>query len=671
MRLRGPSLRLTAMLAGLGISLVVLGISVTVGNNIGQQTAKASASYQTIFSRRGALEATVTAPGVVTANKDVNLTFQVNGVVNKVSVNVGQIVKKDDPLAQLDTRELELNVSLNQAHLKEAQSRLEVVKTTSAKDLITAEANLRQAKARLEQVRNGNSTNPQINIAKAELDRAQADYDKLVGVPNANDIAAADATLKQAKANLEILKAGPDGQALKKANAVLDAATQNFGRVKSDKANAKEQARINRDLTQKTFEAADVAYKKIVDQNHNPDGTFKANLTQAAQDAETKAKADLDKAKADYDKAKADYDNASNQETLAVNEAQALIDQSQADLDKLKAGVGVQAIIIGEAEVDKAQAFLNKAKQGPTRDQIAAAQADLNKAKANLDKLNGGGTDKDLTIAQADVDKAQAVLDDLNKGPKAAELSQAQAGVDAADSSLKQAQLKLDQGTLKAPFDGVISSVNVMPGQSVGFVAAGAATSVAGTVGMVDMSNLSLNLTVNESDITRLKLDQDARINLDAVGKDQLFLGKVSFISPKPSPLTSNTNGYQVTVKLDYTPGSSSPVPTKVGVKPGMSGSVKLIVDRRNDILLVDNKALKKLGTDTIVEVLDKNGQLFVVPVATGVTGEKETEILEPSLLRPNDQLVLGIALDSSRGIKEALQLHPTLTPEASPAPKN
>ncbi len=678
MKISGQTLRITAIIAGLGVSLVILGVAIIVGNNIGNQTVTAAATYQTSTVKRGSIEAVVNAPGVVKAARDLNLTFQVNGIVSQVQVVPGQVVKKNDLLAQLDTRELDLGVSLAQSRLKEAQAKLELIKTTSAKDLITAQANLKQAQARLENARAGNSTRPEVAAAKADLDKAQAEYQRLTGQPNANDIAVAEANLKQANAKLEQLKAGPDGQALKKAEAVLEGAKQNFIKVKSDKANSKEIARINRDQAQKNSDQADAAYKKIYEQNHNADGSLKANVTQAQQEAEAKAKSDMDKAHSDLDRAKSELTNAEQQEIAGVNEAQALVNQTQADLDQLKAGPGAQAIIGAQAEVEKAQAFLNKAKEGPTRAQIAAAQADLDKAKANYDKLTGGGTDRDIAIAQAEVEKAQAILDDLNKGPKAAELNQAQAGLEGADNALKQAQLKLEQAALRAPFDGIVNTVNMLPGQSVGFVAAGLATSNAGTIGLLDMTSLQVELTVGDSDVVRLKTAQTARITLDVIGKDKPLEGTVTYIATKPSPLLNQpgVNGYQVLVQLKSSGSIATATtlndPLSLGIKPGMSGNVRLVTAKKADALVIPNKALKKLGSDNIVEVLGKNGQLIVVPIKLGAIGETESEILEPSLLRPTDQIVLGIALGSKsiRENNENIELKATATPGLNLSPK-
>jgi multidrug efflux pump subunit AcrA (membrane-fusion protein) len=81
---------------------------------------------------------------------------------------------------------------------------------------------------------------------------------------------------------------------------------------------------------------------------------------------------------------------------------------------------------------------------------------------------------------------------------------------------------------------------------------------------------------------------------------------------------------------------------------------------------------LKKLGSDNIVEVVGKNGQLIVVPVKLGTVGETDSEILEPSLLRPTDQIVLGIALGSKsiRESSENLELKATATPGLNLSPK-
>jgi membrane fusion protein, macrolide-specific efflux system len=139
-----------------------------------------------------------------------------------------------------------------------------------------------------------------------------------------------------------------------------------------------------------------------------------------------------------------------------------------------------------------------------------------------------------------------------------------------------------------------------------------------------------LQVVVNlaEIDSVRVKDNQAAQISLDAL-PDLALDGKVTQIWPA-GVLTQGVVNYPVTVQLTNPPAS---------VKTGMSANVNIVVDERDNVLMVPNRAVRAQGRQKLATVLFE-GQQMQVPVQTGLSNDTMTEIT--SGLKEGDTVVLN-----------------------------
>jgi HlyD family secretion protein len=330
--------------------------------------------------------------------------------------------------------------------------------------------------------------------------------------------------------------------------------------------------------------------------------------------------------------------------------------EAQASLENLQAGPSQEAIASAQAVVDKAQADYDRAQAGgPTQDEINAAQSDINQARAELDRLNKGGNPNDIQVAQAEVDKYTQEVQALSKGASATDLAQAQGELDQATAQVKQAQLKIGQLNLLAPFNSVVESINVSPGQAV------APGPVAIT--LVDLSKPSFEARVNESSIQRIKQGQAVRITFEGIRgvRSDPFKGKVTLISTSlknsttggstqdsrnlntPAPVigvnslntpAADQSGFPVTILLDQDNELTS-------LKPGMSGRARFVLGNKPDALLVPKIAIRSLEVGPVVDGIIPDGLVVATPVTLGLIGDDYVEILDSGLLREGDKIVL------------------------------
>lgn len=173
------------------VSIVVLVLAVA-GVFVWQRTtssATTKTATQTTTVQRGVLAATVSAAGNVSAPNQVAVAFESSTLetsarVAKVSVKVGDTVKKGQVLMEVDTTKLNLALKTAQSNLSSAQVSYDQTKSDLQFALRTAQASLESAKSNLEAAKVSNAQNPNSAIvAKANLEtatitlqKAQADY---------------------------------------------------------------------------------------------------------------------------------------------------------------------------------------------------------------------------------------------------------------------------------------------------------------------------------------------------------------------------------------------------------------------------------------------------------------------------------------------------------------
>ena len=160
-------------LAG-GVALIVVAIVTALFINNASKRAAASVPA-TIPVTRGNLIATVAGSGTIAAEQSLDLPFQAQGTVTEILVKEGATVQTGQPLARLDDRDLQLQVA-------------------------SAQASLDSARARLAQAQQGNAGPEDVASAQAQVNAAQAAYDKIANGPNAGDLAAARAAVTSAVA---------------------------------------------------------------------------------------------------------------------------------------------------------------------------------------------------------------------------------------------------------------------------------------------------------------------------------------------------------------------------------------------------------------------------------------------------------------------------------------
>lgn len=231
---------------------------------------------------------------------------------------------------------------------------------------------------------------------------------------------------------------------------------------------------------------------------------------------------------------------------------------------------------------------------------ITNLYADFNsevKAGSVIPRLDTTFLYQSLKDAAASLDKAQAQLDDSKRNlVREKDLVErgldAQMNLDAAvtteesnDADLKSAQaaldrakINLDYATIYAPISGVIVDRPVNVGQT---VAASFSSPTLFTIAN-DLRQMQVQTTVDESDVGRVSIGQDATFTVDAYPDDQ-FKGSVSQIRLAPQSIQNVVN-YIVVIDV---------LNDQLKLMPGMTANVKIKAASASDALKVPNMALR------------------------------------------------------------------------------
>lgn len=189
------------------------------------------------------------------------------------------------------------------------------------------------------------------------------------------------------------------------------------------------------------------------------------------------------------------------------------------------------------------------------------------------------------TIVSADqsiAEKTQS-LANLKAGADALDIQSSQLSVQQKQNALLDAQQKLADYSIRAPFDGVIVNLNAKKGDSV---------SSATTIATLFTTQKIAEITLNEVDVAKVKVGQKATLTFDAVS-DLTISGQVAQIDAIGT-VSQGVVTYGVKIAFDTQDDR---------IKPSMSVSAAIITDAKQDALLVPNSAIKQQGTTKYVEI--------------------------------------------------------------------
>jgi RND family efflux transporter MFP subunit len=224
-----------------------------------------------------------------------------------------------------------------------------------------------------------------------------------------------------------------------------------------------------------------------------------------------------------------------------------------------------------------------------------------------------------LRMAQHDVDMSQTILENneliFRSGVNLKALRGYNLNLQIAEQNLKQYKDELMKTEILAPFDGTVVDIGVKENDQLSAFDYSSKTAVH----LVDTSAVEMDGVVDEVDIYKVKVGQEAIITVDAL-PDAEIKGKVTFISPFGTQ-TAGVVEFPVKISLE---------PTEAGLKGGLTATADIIVEKRENVLLVPNRSIKGSPGNYYVEVVIDEEKVTTEkrPVTLGAQSEQLSEVI-------------------------------------------
>lgn len=553
------------------IGIIIFGLAVVGGagyfgyRTIQVENAPTPAPPHTVPVQRGNVKLTVTAPGQLAGVRTETLRAPAATTLLEIDVRVGDRVKKNDVIARVDPKPL-------QVALEDAQNAAAKARDAIDEGAAGADEQVRKAEDNLSSLQ---LTYPSEARAKLELKQAQDARDD---TSDANDKAAT--AYNNAKKTRDARKTD-----LNNANKALTSAQNAYNQAAAALA-------------------ASQAAQALAQQG--------LSTAQAAQTAAQSA----------YDQAVADSQPQPVLDTLLASLQQA--NQAVADAQTTLSTANTQ-LQTDQQAADSAQASLQTAQTNQASAQAAYTAAETAFQSANLTYQQ---TQTALSNAEYSVKFAQLGLDNLKTTQQSADIQieaakraidqakidQAKAHAQTVDASLtdavEKAQLALANATLHASFDGVVKEVNHQAGEEVG------RDEPLATI--LDPDVLEVSSTVVEEDLPLVSIGQKADLFFDAT-PDAQITGVVDRIVPERAQGNDRTV-YTVYIRIE------GKLPA--GLLPGMTVDGSIVIEQRENVLMLPRTLVKAGSNNTaIVEVWD-GAQRQKRTIKIGLRGDVNVEIL-------------------------------------------
>jgi HlyD family secretion protein len=318
---------------------------------------------------------------------------------------------------------------------------------------------------------------------------------------------------------------------------------------------------------------------------------------------------------------------------------------------------------VAQASVERAKAELNRAKADYSRAELLfkeqlIARQEFDQSRAQFDALNAAVREAEARLAQLRAQRQQS----------AAQLAGAQRRVAQMQATLRGSSDQLQKHLAISPINGVVTNLPVREGE---VVVPGIQNSPASLIMTVaDMSLITAEVKVDETDIVNVQLNQVAEVTVDAI-PNKTFQGHVieigntailrsTGLAASQSAVSSQeAKDFKVVVALESPPGE---------IRPGLSCTAKVTTATRQKALTIPIQALTvrqrgdlepppkggigAVSANTDPAVLKARKEelqgVFVIngenaqfrEVKTGITGATDVEVL--SGLKEGDEIVTG-----------------------------
>ena len=519
------------------LTLIIL-VVVAVGFGYWYFSKNEKAEFELEEVKTGTVVRRVSETGAVKISEKVNLSFENTGKIKEIYVKVGDKVSAGQKLAKLDTQQLYI----------------------------------------------------ELQEAKAALEVAKADYDKLLAGSSEEEIRVAEA---------EVLNA----------QVVLDNARQKLKDVKVD---------AEEDLSQAYQDAFDVledVYLKTYNAYIVADNIKRSYFSFLTQEG-VKVQENVDIIKNAKNAAKSYLETEDIDAALAeVREALSSVrDALEVIRDTTETAVYRDTVPDSDkTSLDNQKTYINTAYSD-----VISAQQTISTTKITNQK-NINDAQADVSSAEVKLQKAEKELVLKKAGPTLEEINLYQAKIKQAETKVSLLENKIQEAVLKSPAEGQIIAIEKEIGEMV--------QATDPVISLLPEGEFLVEVDIYEEDIINIKKGNPVEISLPAF-PDETLKGKVVTIDPAEK-IIDGVVYYEVNISF---------IDTKEGIKPGMTADIVIETAKKENVLVIPKRVVKRNNGAKLVRVF-KNGQIEEREIEIGLEGDEYIEVI--SGLQEGEEVVI------------------------------
>ncbi len=198
------------------------------------------------------------------------------------------------------------------------------------------------------------------------------------------------------------------------------------------------------------------------------------------------------------------------------------------------------------------------------------------------------------------------------------------ANLDGVNRAREVARINLDKTIIKAPFDGMITALNLKVGEFYQSGASLATTDKKIDVQIIDLKTRLIKGEIDEVDLQKIQIGQDARVKIPAM-KNQIIKARLTKVAPFVSTVKDQDRTSQIELEILE---SQNLIPV------GASADVEIVVEAKKDATILPAMVLTGVGKNRSVFVIE-DSKLVKRPVTVGTGNYERVEILDG--VKPNE----------------------------------
>ncbi len=540
-----------------------IGLLVFVGAVAAFVGGNSAEAYEYTEAAKHDVKQIISVTGQVKAAENVDLAFEKSGKVAKVYFKIGDLVKKGQILVALENGSNSGQVSQGRASVQSAEAQL-----------AQYQAALDQQEAKLDELKSGTRTET-INIDNTRITNAEN-------------------TLMDAQTNLSNVENQAEINLINLYSEIPDILQSAF--LNADNALNSQTSMMTKDengqYPQLTFTVTD--YQTQLDA---------ASKRADAQDALDKFESELMNLPTEI----SEWDSQLNYSIDELTIVRTFLSRLQdalglSTLDSTTLATYQANVNSAWTSINSAISSINSQKQNiasqlvSNANSIATAESNVSEANNSLESAKA-----QLLLDQAGPTLQEIAAQEAQVRSAEANLAYQKSRINEAKASLSSSYAEYTKAYLKAPFDGVVSKMDAKVGEIVS----------GSVVSMISQSKFELEASLPEADVAKVKVGDSAKVTFDALGSDVVFDTNISSIDPAEEMIEG-----VATYKIRLAFASDD-----LRVKSGMTANIDITGDQRDSVIAVLARSIIKKDGENYVKILDSDGSILLVKVATGLRG--------------------------------------------------